>query len=512
MDYSQFYLPKPDPVFNSLPTETLYAIIECLTLEHEVEKVNRNLLSLSRASRRLREITTPFIFTHNVKNKGGSGLGRAARLQDRKAMEKLIHLGASISSDTAGYPLFMAIKRRDADTLKFLLEISTTDEVKKALWQGVNSTQDTVLHKAIFHADVSCVKVLMEAGADPTIRNTKYQRAVEFILKDPREDLVGGYTEIVNLLLAKNPSWLITLPSWGIPVGVKHKTRLAKAAERGFTEIMKIIIDTNVEAGNDLEVNAAVLCEDKVGRTPLTLICDASKWPSDQKGCDKYLAVVKLLLRHGSNPYTALSWSCDSPISLADEDQPKWHTIRLQRDVVRVLIEQRDIIVRRYGRPRHEQLSYFNALEKFLRTVVFYLRNTLKTTELARPVGLGNFDMSTSRAGLLSEVERLTAPCSEWKYESSQIFEALREVFQLLVKNVGDRVNTVCGTAHWTLLHRAVTIPGIFGLFATASLLDHEANVYKKDILGRNPLDLAIEENRNQAAVYWIQRWKQMDI
>ncbi|QKX53864.1 uncharacterized protein TRUGW13939_00944 [Talaromyces rugulosus] len=480
MDYSQFYLPKPDPIFNSLPTETLFVIIDYLALQHEIEKVSRDLLALSRASRRLGEITTPFIFTHNVKNKGGSALGRAAWLQDRKAMEKLIRLGASISSDIAGYPLSMAIKRGDANTLKFLLALSTADEAKNALWQGVNLTRDTVLHQAIFYADVPCIKVLMEAGADPTFRNTKYRQAIELILKSPREDLVGGYTEIVNFLLAKNSSWLITLPSCGIPVGIKHKTCLAKAAERGLTEIMKSIIDSNVAAGNDLEVNAAVSYEDKVGRTPLTLICDASKWPSDQKECDEYLVVVKLLLRHGSDPYAALSWSCGSPISLADEDQPKWHMIRLQRDVVRVLIEQRDIIVRRLGRPRHEQLSYFNALEKFLRTVGFYLRNTLKTTELARPVGLGNFGMPTSRAALLSEVERLTTPCSDWKCESSQIFEALREVFQLLVKNVGDRVNTVCGTAQSTLLQ----FPGLLGCLPLLFCLIKGLMCTKKTYLG----------------------------
>jgi len=92
MDYSQFYLPKPDPIFNSLPTETLFVIIDYLALQHEIEKVSRDLLALSRASRRLGEITTPFIFTHNVKNKGGCALGRPAWLQDRKAMEKLIRL------------------------------------------------------------------------------------------------------------------------------------------------------------------------------------------------------------------------------------------------------------------------------------------------------------------------------------------------------------------------------------------------------------------------------------
>jgi hypothetical protein len=312
-----------------------------------------------------------------------------------------------------------------------------------------------VLVLAVFNADVPCVKVLLDASTKAGFNARLWKEATEYILQNPRKDLVGHYIEITDLLLAKHPLLLMSIPyeysevmeSVDFDLDFGRTTPLISAAKRGCVKIMKMIIDTCVSMDHR-ELLVYTVNENFIRRehSALRHMCKTYNWPSDQEGCDQHLAGTKLLLQHGASnvwyPYSmgsdiyALKLGCKS-VSIITI-----HNIRLQCGMIRALIEDSNLTVEdssdedgaiEYSpinedgvvdedspinedgmieedgldeddydwgayNSADEKESRANshktsASRKFLKTVARYILNAFATTPLARPLGPENSDV-----------------------------------------------------------------------------------------------------------------------
>ncbi|QKX56608.1 uncharacterized protein TRUGW13939_03713 [Talaromyces rugulosus] len=254
-----------------------------------------------------------------------------------------------------------------------------------------------------------------------------------------------------------------------------NTTPLISAAKRGCVKIMKMIIDTCASM-DDREVLVLTVNENcfQQEHSALRHMCKTYNWPSDQKGCNQYLAGAKLLLRYGAfsawnrSEIYALKLVCKS-VSIITI-----YSIRLQCGIIRVLIEYtylsgedgeiEDSPINEHGSDSdYDWDDHYNSADakefqanshkisasrKFLKTVEHYILNVFATTPLARPLGSGNSDVFIDREtntaikirldlGVAPPVDPNTSSNSDSvEDESRQVFEMLQETFEALVKTM----------------------------------------------------------------------------
>ena len=116
-----------------------------------------------------------------VRNKADESPLMLASLGGQLAVAKrLIDLGADVNK-TGWTPLHYAATRGHLDLMNLLLD-------KNAYIDAASPNGTTPLMMAAFYGSPSAVKLLLEAGADPLLRNEKNMTAIEFAQKANRAD------------------------------------------------------------------------------------------------------------------------------------------------------------------------------------------------------------------------------------------------------------------------------------------------------------------------------------
>ena len=166
--------------------------------------------------------------------------------------------------------LHIASEFGQIECVKWILRLPSCS----SLLQRPNMKEDTPLHLAAREGHSEVVKALLEAAKKPPVdietsdgvdkkmlirmtnkeKNTALHEAVRF-----------EHSDVVELLIEEDPGFLYGANDSGM-------TPLYMAAERGFTGLVKLIIDKSVEAGTSppytgfmcrTALHAAVICNDQ---------------------------------------------------------------------------------------------------------------------------------------------------------------------------------------------------------------------------------------------------------
>jgi ankyrin repeat protein len=147
----------------------------------------------------------------------------------------LIEKGAPPEYDMAASALTAAAAAGNERMMRKLLDIGAQVD-----W--VEPNRDTPLNQAAMSGNIECVRLLLEAGADPI-------RGPDSAIQDSPTPLgcacIGGHIEIVKLLLTSGAD-----PNAGAGVQTKQKKAgscLAAAVIDGHEEIVKILLDHNAD-------------------------------------------------------------------------------------------------------------------------------------------------------------------------------------------------------------------------------------------------------------------------
>ncbi|KAL6342328.1 hypothetical protein AAG906_007542 [Vitis piasezkii] len=208
--------------------------------------------------------------------------------------------------------LHIACEFGQIECVKWILSLPSCS----SLLQRPNMKEDTPLHLAAREGHSEVVKALLEAAKKPPVdietsdgvdkkmlirmtnkeKNTALHEAVRF-----------EHSNVVELLIEEDPGFLYGANDSGM-------TPLYMAAERGFTGLVKLIIDKSEAAGTSplytgfmcrTALHAAVICNDQemtktilVWKPNLTKEVDKNGWSplhcAAERGCDP--EIVQLLL------------------------------------------------------------------------------------------------------------------------------------------------------------------------------------------------------------------------
>ncbi|KAJ8124017.1 hypothetical protein ONZ43_g160 [Nemania bipapillata] len=182
------------------------------------------------------------------------GRGILYVVSDRPNMiRKLIKRGASI--DALGSPLHHVSRYNQPESLEALLESDPKPDVDcvcQIADRGENVGY-TPLLLACKYRNPKCLKLLLEAGANPNLKNKKGHDGVDILLGQKRKPEEAE--ECLRLLLARRDS---------VPlhhVDEKGRTRLHKIHEKSPVSLVRLLVEANVP----LDI------ADHDGYTPLTL-------------------------------------------------------------------------------------------------------------------------------------------------------------------------------------------------------------------------------------------------
>ncbi|OKL56974.1 hypothetical protein UA08_07779 [Talaromyces atroroseus] len=513
-----FYGPRPIPNLDSLPVEVVLLVVEYIGSDGEARHVNRNLLSLSRASWRLGRIITPYLYKHNVKNMGSSGFKWAIQRGNLYVIKTLLDYGGDITSFESGYPLLMTIKKGDVELLRFVMLNASEDAVTQALSQEVDVDKNTLLHWAIFLAHVPCVKVLLEAGVDMSAMNKDEYRPIDYLFTRSQSGVDSRYAEVVKLLLDSNPvemvKPLVDQRNFNL---LGRTTPLILAAKSGSLVSVNAILEAarrhNTENSYRIYINEVCTLG---GWTALASICDPSNWPGSPSGRERVLAIINTLLLHGADvngidqdmegkDMLPIYRSCLRP-PLLDDAHQRLGTTKLQHDIISLLIDNNaNVKVRNFD---EWFLDYCFPCMKFLETAEYYSIYILEPGKLF----LKDEDiLQDTHPTLRFETTSSSSHNVEAEPEeegNAEILRLLQNMFRKLLQDMTpDDFKAYRGERETTLLHRAAIIPGPFGVWATQTLLEMGASTKTVDELERTPLKYAKSQGLNRVSISLLRRW-----
>lgn len=169
------------------------------------------------------------------------------------------------------FDMYNAVEKNEPETLRRLLREGGN---VNAFFQDMTLiSAKSILHMCCEKGRIDCVKVLLDMGADPFIRDTWYQTPLMYCM-------LTQWYEIGDLLLEYSPDM--------VDIGDKYgKSALHIAVEVGSIECVQVLLrhGADVNTFNDK------------GVTPLNAVCgDKTIEP------DTVLEIVRLLLEAGANP------------------------------------------------------------------------------------------------------------------------------------------------------------------------------------------------------------------
>jgi len=98
-------------------------------------------------------------------------------------------------------PLFLAVQQANLDIIKFLIEVKVKLDIPSLSWNFYTS-----LHKAAHDGNVEVLLVLLNAGADPTIKGldgkTAYDLSKNKIIRDTFRKFAGEHSTRWNWMVA----------------------------------------------------------------------------------------------------------------------------------------------------------------------------------------------------------------------------------------------------------------------------------------------------------------------
>jgi ankyrin repeat protein len=170
---------------------------------------------------------------------GSTPLHHAALNGHREAVHVLLDYNASnhIPDNTGSYPLHLAAWKGDLDIARLLIHRGPS----KASVNEQNSNGETALHSAAQYGHNGVVSLLLESGADPTLRNINDESPL---------DLGAKYDKIecVKLLLTYQPNLVLQ--------NSKRHTPLHLAARNGHKTMVELLLkhgmDVNVKVMNEV--------------------------------------------------------------------------------------------------------------------------------------------------------------------------------------------------------------------------------------------------------------------
>ena len=246
--------------FALLPTELLTEISSHMDRE-------RDMNSLSRVSRRFHDIFDDELYTHNIAQKGSSGLFWAAEHGVEATARKMLRHGALVEGKPESDP-------RADPSGSTPLHLAANVEAEPDSDSCVLAPGSTPLHLAAVNGHLGMVKLLLDAGADPMARDSNRSTPLFYALLGKREEVARTIANCTKDVPGR------------FEISDNSITALHTACVRGMWGI----------AREFLEQGANVNAEDLWARTPLhmTLVSDLL-WPQEViQGC-------KLLLAFGAD-------------------------------------------------------------------------------------------------------------------------------------------------------------------------------------------------------------------
>ncbi|XP_062512831.1 ankyrin repeat and sterile alpha motif domain-containing protein 1B-like isoform X2 [Corticium candelabrum] len=165
---------------------------------------------------------------------GYTPLHHAALNGQKEAVNVLLdyHASNQIPDNSGNCPLHLAAWKGDVDIARLLVHRGPS----KATVNDQNVNGATALHSAAQHGHSGVIALLLQAGADPTLRNVKQESAL---------DLSSQYDrlECVKLLLAHQPNLVLQ--------NSKRHTPIHLAAKNGHKDMVELLLkhgmDVNVK-------------------------------------------------------------------------------------------------------------------------------------------------------------------------------------------------------------------------------------------------------------------------
>jgi ankyrin repeat protein len=224
-------LTEPQAGIDKLPPELLFMVAENLASQRSISR-------LSRANRYLNAVLTPYLIQYNTKTRRRrKGRRCALSWAATYGYEKLARAAlATYPTLVAKKPLWAASVYGHAGIVRLLLEKDGVDIESRDRFGG------TPLILAVTSGHEEVVKLLLKAGADPTVRPGKY-RPHDYVIHTELPDPLlfvavdRGYAGIVRLLLATGRVPLVSKDRRDV-----KKIPLAVAVENGHEEVVAALL------------------------------------------------------------------------------------------------------------------------------------------------------------------------------------------------------------------------------------------------------------------------------
>ncbi|KAL6413055.1 putative ankyrin repeat protein [Ilyonectria robusta] len=284
---------------------------------------------------------------------GGMGSLHAGH-KDPGMIAELLKRAVPIDSHSIfGTALHMAAGNgKSSESVKVLLESDPKPNLEFALGDHGKIRKEigcTPLQLACMYKAIKCVKLLLEAGANPNFRNKNGQNAVDILLDEAGDS--GGADEILKLLLSK-----------------RYKAAVDQVDKRGQTWLHKIRWRTVPSTVRIMvEANTPLNVQDEQGHTPLAMAVWArndgvAKYLIEQ-GAEVnvfgpgfgsilhiavrmgYLSLVKLLVESGADLESVHREYGESLLYTAVGVRSSWRA----EDLVRYLVDEAKVPIEKLG-------------------------------------------------------------------------------------------------------------------------------------------------------------------
>lgn len=256
--FAFFGIPQTAPHILEMPLELLTMVIGHLDFE--------DLATLAQASRKLRDITMPFIFQKLASDTDMPALQWAATHRKHRLLEMLLKLpGYSIDESDAIHstPLECAVACKDPEMVSHILRLGA--DVNLNSW-----SHGSLLHLAASRDDFEVTEVLLNAGMDPNIEDPNGETPLDWVVE--------------------RASWPVAQLLIRFGATINHQN-----SETGMTPLHKAVIDIN--SGNGWDMIKGLLDE---GASP-NILNHAWLTPLGIARRMQSHALVDLLFRYGAD-------------------------------------------------------------------------------------------------------------------------------------------------------------------------------------------------------------------
>jgi len=275
-------------------------------------------------------------------SRGYTALHYASLNGHKDVVQLLLSYEASCNSvDEAGSsPLHLAAWAGNGEVVRILLE--TGPSIPNV--NLTNGDKETALHCASQYGHLDAVKLLLDAGADPNIKNIREETALDHAAQ-------YGRIETVRLLLETNPEMVGKYTAYGSMLYTHTPLHLASrnGHKQVVEELLRVGLDINVRTSRGTALHEAALCgkvevvralleqsintnlRDQADRTVLDVMAELQTQRTRE--------ITKIILSHGNvhsiepmSPYDNVSSGhpLDSSSSLTCPESPRprapsWH-------------------------------------------------------------------------------------------------------------------------------------------------------------------------------------------